>query len=215
VIGSAHPGGSEAVAWSPSGDRLVSGGVDARVRLWSAGGEPLADLSGHEGTVLSADWSSDGRRIATSGKDGRVIVWDPAQTAMVAGTEAQPQWSRAVEWVVDSRLLVTIEEPGQVAIWSLSEDGDGPTLTELNRFDVGSAPLEFDVSATPAPMLATVHEGGLVQISDLVSGQLVAEPDGVGDSDAVGVDWLAEGAALAVVDLDGSARLWRPDQGGG
>ena len=47
-----HTGGVWAVAWSPDGTRLVSGGDDGTVRVWEAeSGRPLHTLTGHTGWV--------------------------------------------------------------------------------------------------------------------------------------------------------------------
>ena len=56
--------------------RIVSGGEDGTVRLWTLDGKPAAEpFKGHEGAVLSVAFSPDGTRIVSGGEDGTVRLW--------------------------------------------------------------------------------------------------------------------------------------------
>jgi len=68
----------KSVAFSPDGHRIVSGGVDQRVRVWdAASGQQIGQpLTGHTDPVLSVAFSPDGTRIVSGGGDKTVRVWD-------------------------------------------------------------------------------------------------------------------------------------------
>ena len=67
----------DALAWSPTGVVLVSGGSDGTLRWWDMQrGECLAMREGHQGAVQSLRVSPDGRRLASCGDDGAIKVWD-------------------------------------------------------------------------------------------------------------------------------------------
>jgi WD40 repeat protein len=67
-----------AVAWSPDGRRLASGGQDRQVKVFDVeDGAELLTLP-HEQQVSAVAWSPDGERLASLDLSGRVKVWDAA-----------------------------------------------------------------------------------------------------------------------------------------
>jgi WD40 repeat protein len=74
-----HPGMVSALSWVPSGELLVSGGSDGRLRWWEVQrGECVRVREAHQGTVQALKVSPDGSRLASCGDDGAIQVWDLA-----------------------------------------------------------------------------------------------------------------------------------------
>ena len=70
-----HKGPVRAVAYSPDGEWLASGGNDHRIRLWNLAGDRHRMLAGHKDWVRGLAFSPDGLTIASAGWDDLVKVW--------------------------------------------------------------------------------------------------------------------------------------------
>jgi hypothetical protein len=66
------------VAFSPDGERVVTGSFDNTARVWDlSGASPSAIvLEGHRDKVTSVAFSLDGKRVVTGSFDNTARVWD-------------------------------------------------------------------------------------------------------------------------------------------
>jgi WD40 repeat protein len=77
-----HRGDILAVAYSPDGRRLATGGADATIRLWDPEAQRTEHrLPGHTGGVKALAFRGDGQLLVSGSADGTVRLWDVATGA--------------------------------------------------------------------------------------------------------------------------------------
>lgn len=79
-----------AIAFSPDGSLMASGGGNNKIVLWDTKTwKPKYTLPGHTGEVYSVTFSPDSRLLASGGSDGAVKIWD-TQTGQLAPPPQPP-----------------------------------------------------------------------------------------------------------------------------
>lgn len=72
-----HTGSVHAVAVSPNGRLMASGGEDHSIILWDLGsGKKLKSMTGHTGFIYTVCFNSESTVLVSGGADGTVRAWD-------------------------------------------------------------------------------------------------------------------------------------------
>jgi WD40 repeat protein len=105
-----HPlpghGRVRAVAFDPEGTRLVSGGNDGAIRIWSVpDGRLLATRLGHTDAVVGVAFSSDGKLLVSAGEDQTIRVRDPQSGVTWSTRRIYAGPVRSIAFVPQSRTL--------------------------------------------------------------------------------------------------------------
>ncbi len=113
-------GPTGAVAFSPDGTTLATGGGAGEVSLWDAttGASTGPAIHVVSGWILSLGWSGDGASLVTGGTDGTAKVIDAGSQAVTETFVGEPnQWLSAVS-TADARRVIEIYQDGQGFDWS-------------------------------------------------------------------------------------------------
>jgi RNA polymerase sigma factor (sigma-70 family) len=89
-----HRGPIRAVAFSPNGELLATGGEDGQVKLWDpASGKERLSWQAHPNGIWGLAFSPDGRTVASGGADNSIRLWEVAtgklRISLPGGTETQ------------------------------------------------------------------------------------------------------------------------------
>ena len=157
-----------ALAFSPNGRQLVTGGWQ-RTALWdSVTREESSELTGHTAAVRAVSFSADGKRVATGSDDHRIKVWDVAtgQEELTLAGHQRPVSGVAFLPVARGTVprLVSVSTDGTARIWNvgLSE--------ELLTVDQGEV-IDDLVFAPDGKTVTVLGESGTVKRWDLATGQ--------------------------------------------
>ncbi|EEB05889.1 hira protein [Schizosaccharomyces japonicus yFS275] len=140
----------------PDGSRIVTGGLDGTVRIWSTKAlyeedkglpKQLCCMSTHTGTVTSVRFSPNGQFLASGSDDRVVIVWHkddsvPGLRTIFGSTETNSENWRSFRrltghdndiqdlcWSHDSQLLVSVGLDSSIIVWN------GNTFERLKRIE--------------------------------------------------------------------------------
>jgi WD40 repeat protein len=111
-----HTAGVKALAFSPDGARLASGGDDREVRLWDVRTGAGHLLGRHEGYVIHAAFDAAGTRLLSTSSDRTARVWDLATGAQQVLPGHRGDVNTAA-FSADGALTATGSDDGTVRLW--------------------------------------------------------------------------------------------------
>lgn len=110
----------------PSGQWIVTGGSDRKLRKWAfkkgkVDPKPLLENSGHEGWIEAVAYSADGKSLATGCSDRKVRLFEADTLITITAYAGHEKPIRDLAWSPDGSFLFSGGEDGKVLIYSVSE----------------------------------------------------------------------------------------------
>ena len=198
-----HAGKVTAVAFSPDGQRIVSGSSDSTVRIWDAKtGMPIGQpLIGHTDQVNAVAFSSDGQRIVSSSSGNTMRIWD-AKTGAPIGKPLQLYGKGGVAFSPDGQRVVIGSWDNTVRIW------DAETAAPISEPLIGHTNAVYLVAfSLDGQRLVSSSLDKTMRIWDAKTGAPIGKPL-VGHTEAVfSVAFSPDGQRIVSSSLDG-VRIW-------
>jgi sugar lactone lactonase YvrE len=202
-----HTDALYALALSPDGMTLVTGGYDQGIRFWNiADGKETRLLKGHNGGVFGLSFRPDGKVLASASADRTVKLWEVA-TGKRLDTLSQPlKELNAIVFAPDGKTLVAGGADNRIRIWSVTSLAlEGSNKIAATRFAHEGAILNLAFSADGKTLISTASNRAvkLWDVATLTEREVLDQQP----------DWapavvLLDGNRLAVGRLDGTLALY-------
>ena len=207
-----HDGPVRALAFSPDGRQLVSGGQDNVLRVWDlATGQERAVLRGHASHVRDCVFSSDGQLLLSAGRDQQMKLWQPDSSgeSLTLGADAVTKQADAVlaaRFSRDGTQIVTANRDRTATLWDARQQTPLQTFAEGHDFLASSAVFSAD-----GTRLGTGAGDGTARIWDVATGTEILQLDNTGRTAAIAVS--PDGQWIATGSPDNNALVWNAQTG--
>ena len=206
VVQTGHSQVVNAVAFSPDGKRLVTGGFDSAIKFWDVGaGEEIRTLN-TPGPVDAISFSPDGKFFVSGGEDGAILLWNAETGEEVRRFSGHGKNVKSVAFrPPDGEFLATGSEDGKIELWQVD------TGERVRTISARSGRIEC-VAFSPDGKLLSGAGFGVVQIWNVTTGEEVHKLEGH-NGWVPAVAFSPDGKLLATGGYPGEIKLWNVESG--
>jgi WD40 repeat protein len=131
----AHPSWVTTLAYTSDGNKIISGGSDNRVKIWTNTGSLLYTCIGHTDDISSVKVTPDNKFIVSASKDKQIKVWDISNGELVKTFVGHDNSVNGIDLSPDGSKIVSGSSDGTIKIWNLNT---GKMLNTFGKPDSGA-----------------------------------------------------------------------------
>lgn len=203
---SPNTGVISAVAFSPDGKFVLTGGDD--VRLWDAvSGQELREFIGHTDFInYGVAFSPDGKFILTGSMDKTVRLWDAQTGQELRQFIGHTNGVNSVAFSPDGKYIVTASGDETARLW------DAVSGQEVRKFSSDSQ-LYRAAFSPDGKYIISANVAGTAQLWEVSTGKLLREFTTTTTNYMHSVVFSPDGKTILTAGWDGIGQLWDVETG--
>lgn len=193
---------ASALAFEPSGERILVGDQEGVVHVWDwSGAAPSARLEGHQGAISALCVSRDGSLAVSASDDRTIRIWQLPSSTCRAVLRGHENRIPSLALLPDGRRLVSASKDGTIRLWSLDSGRQLGTLAQ------GGPPVRALAVSPDGRLLASGDDAWNVRLWDLTRRQPIATLTGHA-AELYTLAFHPDGELLASAGVGPEVMLW-------
>ena len=199
-----HNGQVTSIAFSPDGERIVSGGDDITARVLNlSSGQEMAHMS-HGDRVLSVAFSPDSKWVVSGSMDGTARVWDVASGQEISRMTHDDLGVNTVAFNSNGRWVASGGNDSTARVWEAASG------QEISRIPHGGG-VNSVAFSPDGNWIISGSEDGTARVWEAVNGKEISHIKQ--DYPVSSVAFSPNGKWVVSGFKDGTARIWEAARG--
>ena len=197
-----HTDAVNCVAFSPDGERIVSGSNDRTLRMWDARtSQEILTFTGHSGSVLCAVFRRDGTQIVSGSADETLKVWDATTGQELRNLSGHTNFINTVAISGDGRQIVSGSGDHTLKVW------DAMTAKEILTLAGHTGSVNSVAFSPDGRQIVSGSNDDTLKVWDATKGQGILTLTGHTDS-VHSVAFSPDGKQIVSGSADRTLKVW-------